>query len=245
MALEADGLEHQVAGRRDDAAKHDCLRVEHRRQVGDRHADVLGGIANHGNTDAVALPRCLEHIVCGDAREITSGCIGDARVIARLDSPNQPPDDAGRGHLGFEAAETAIVFALDGIEREPSDRSGETVRAVPRLAVEQDAGGHVFANRAGDDIREASRRATPLFGEQRGGAGGNRDGRARLRAPRRPMPRRSPPARLRLTTPVRPPSRMATCRHRRLHAWLRRERRPAARLRPASRPRARAPGRCR
>ena len=82
--------------------------------------------------------------------------------IAGLDAPRQPARDAlGRDFRG-EAAELAVVLALDGIEREPAGGAGAAVRAAPRLAVEQQAGEDLVADVEADRVARAARRADPL-----------------------------------------------------------------------------------
>ena len=89
-------------------------------EIRNRHADVLGGVADHRDAHAVAGARAVKDMLGGEAAEIAADLIDDARSIAGLDAPHEPPHDAGRGDFGLEPAVVAVVLALDGIEREPS-----------------------------------------------------------------------------------------------------------------------------
>ena len=62
-AFLAHRLDQQVAGRRDRAGEDDDLGVERRREVGDRHADVLRGVAHDGDRHAVAVRGAIEHVL--------------------------------------------------------------------------------------------------------------------------------------------------------------------------------------
>ena len=111
--LQAPGHSTRMASRSrspavgDRPAEHDHFRIEDRRQVADRHADVLRGIADDRDRHAVTAR--------GRRWKMSSAVIfvqvaafarsADDGFIARLDAPDEAPDDAGGRDLGFETAE--------------------------------------------------------------------------------------------------------------------------------------------
>ena len=129
----------QVAGRCDGAAEHDDFRIDRRRQVGDRHADVFRGVADDRDRTPSPAARALEYEGAGDGVERPADGVEHGRAIAGLDAPRAAARDAFRGDFRGEAAKRAIVLALDGVEREPAGGAGPIVRAEPRFAVDQQA----------------------------------------------------------------------------------------------------------
>ena len=66
--------------------------------------------------------RALEHESPGDCLERSAGLVEHARAVAGLDAPRQPARDPLGRHFRGEAAELAIVLALDRVQREPGRR---------------------------------------------------------------------------------------------------------------------------
>ena len=83
----------------------------------------------------------------GNGRQIAVHEILHAGTIARFDPPDETPDDAGGSHLGFEASNLSVVFALHGIEGEPRNRRRAPSRAGRRNAVADDASDGVIGDR--------------------------------------------------------------------------------------------------
>ena len=104
----------------------------------------------------------------GDRRVVAVRRVEHARPIAGLDAPDEPPHDARRGDLRFEAAGLAVVLAFDGVQREPRDRRGAPARAGHRRAGANHAADRVIAAREEDDVVYAARGADPRFGDGRG-----------------------------------------------------------------------------
>src|SRR6185369_17420366 len=95
----------------------------------------------------------------------SAGGLLHARLIARLDAPDQPPDDARGGDFGFEAADLPVVLALDRIQREPGDGGGAPMAAVDRAPVPHDAADRVVGHAEEDDVLETAADAEPRLGD--------------------------------------------------------------------------------
>jgi hypothetical protein len=128
--LQLRRFEQQIADFRNQSAQDNDIGIEDRHEVCDRHADVFGRIANNRHCNAVVIPGRFEDLPNRDRVQVAVRKIENARAVARLDSPDDAPHDAGFADLRTQATELAVVLALDWIQGQPAHGAGQSVRAA-------------------------------------------------------------------------------------------------------------------